>query len=118
MAIVEQSFMLMVNILMRFKTALLKKPEINKYSNNIKLPKYGKESLCFHNDGIILHTVQCAKSISKSIFVEDILSIGSFDQRHVVLDIILQLKQLKNHMVVIGVYSQFSFSTIYKHNFM
>ena len=47
--------------------------------------------------------------------IDTILDIDSFDQQCVILKWLLQSEQLKQHMVIIGVYQSLSKSDLYEH---
>ena len=56
----------------------------------VVLPNAGKEYLCFHIHGRTFHAAQCVKSRIMNKAINYILSIATFEQKCVVIKVMLQ----------------------------
>ena len=68
-----------------------------------QLPPSGKEYLCFQINSKSPHAEQCVKSRILNKAIDSILSIGTFEQKCVVIKCMLQSSHLEYHMKTIGI---------------
>ena len=83
--------------------------------NSSKLPPPGKLNLCFQTEGKTVRSAQCDKSRALIKVLKSIFEIDSFEELYVIIKGLLQSKQLKDHMVAIGVGQQLSKCALYEH---
>ena len=91
-----------------------------KLSDNVVLkqqqhhcPSIWKYYFCFQIDGKSAHASQCAKSGAFNKFIDSILDIEPFEQQCVVLKVLFQSKQQKQHIITDRVYQLLSNSEMY-----
>ena len=68
-----------------------------------QLPPASKQYFCFQINGISYHAAQCAKSRIMKKAIDYILSIDTFEQKCVVIKVMLQSPRIEDHMKNIGI---------------
>ena len=79
------------------------------------LPPVGKEYICFQIDGKSAHAAKCVKHRIITKVVDCVISIDKFEQKCVLLKVVLQSMRLKCHINTIGIDQAFSNSAIFGH---
>ena len=80
-----------------------------------KITPLKKEYLCIQTDGRNPRAAQCTKSWVLPKYVKTIISIVSFEQKCVIIKVLLKSGQLKQHMGTIGVDQSLSSIALYEH---
>ena len=83
-----------------------------------QLPPAGKEYLCFQINRRTSHASQCVKSRIANNFIDSTLSIDTYEQRFVVIKVMLQSPCLDNHMNTIGVDQSLCKRSSFEHKFL
>ena len=82
------------------------------------LPTVGKEYMCFMNEGKSDQAARCIKSRIMTKLIDYVLSIDTFEQKIVVLKVVLQSPRLKYHVQNISIDQSLSNNIIYEHNYL
>ena len=84
-------------------------------NTTLKLPPLGKEYMCFHIDGKSTQEPKNVKSRIMPKVIDCVLSMDTFEQQYVVLNIILQLPRFKYYMKTIGIDHSLRNSALFEH---
>ena len=75
--------------------------------------KTSTRNILFRIDGKTFHALHCAKSRVFAKAIDSIIESYSFDKQCLILKVLLQSEQTKQHMVIIGVDQSLSNSALY-----